>query len=49
MKELLEDVEKTWKIKNTGPEKEILQRYAEESRIFAIRYSSKLPLFYYKL
>ncbi|XP_018311020.1 uncharacterized protein [Mycetomoellerius zeteki] len=39
IKELLKAVEETWKIKHTGPEKEILQHYAEKSKIFAIRYA----------
>jgi len=45
MKELLEDIEETWKIKHTNSEKKILQHYAEKSRTFTIRYASKLPLF----
>lgn len=49
MKVLLEDIEETWKVKRAGPEKEILQHYAEESRTFTIRYASKLPLFYNNL
>ncbi|XP_011065512.1 PREDICTED: uncharacterized protein LOC105152776 [Acromyrmex echinatior] len=39
MKELLEDIEKTWKIKHTDSEKKILQHYAEKSRTFTIRYA----------
>ncbi|KAG5344791.1 OR63A protein, partial [Acromyrmex charruanus] len=39
IKELLKDVEETWKIKHTGPEKEILQHHAKKSKIFAIRYA----------
>lgn len=46
MKVLLEDIEETWKMKNAGPEREILQHYAEESRTFTIRYASRLSLFY---
>jgi len=46
MKELLEDIEKTWKMKHVGSEKEILQHYAEESRTFTIQYACKLLLFY---
>ncbi|XP_011643738.1 uncharacterized protein LOC105431326 [Pogonomyrmex barbatus] len=38
MKEFLEEIEETWKIKH-GPEKEILQNYAEESKTFSIRYA----------
>lgn len=49
MKVLLEDIEETWKVKRAGPEKEILQHHAEESRTFTIRYASKLPLFYNNL
>ncbi|XP_012062074.1 PREDICTED: uncharacterized protein LOC105625350, partial [Atta cephalotes] len=39
MKELLEDIEETWKIKHTNSEKKILQHYAEKSRTFTIRYA----------
>ncbi|TGZ38040.1 Odorant receptor [Temnothorax longispinosus] len=42
MKELLEDIEETWKMKHASPEKEILQHYAEESRTFTIRYAIAL-------
>ncbi|XP_011878673.1 PREDICTED: uncharacterized protein LOC105567977 [Vollenhovia emeryi] len=42
MKVLLEDIEETWKMKHDGPEKQILQHYAEESRTFAIRYAIAL-------
>ncbi|KYN43580.1 Odorant receptor Or2 [Trachymyrmex septentrionalis] len=42
MKELLEDIEETWKIKHTGSEKKILQHYAEKSRTFTIRYAIAL-------
>lgn len=45
MKEFLEDIEETWKIKHADPEKEILQYYAEESRTFTIRYASKLSYY----
>ncbi|XP_018053000.1 PREDICTED: uncharacterized protein LOC108690297 [Atta colombica] len=44
IKELLKDVEETWKIKPTGPEKEILQHHAEKSKIFAIRYAIHVPI-----
>ncbi|KAL0130259.1 hypothetical protein PUN28_002096 [Cardiocondyla obscurior] len=30
MKEFLEDIEETWKVKHIGPEKEILENFAEE-------------------
>ncbi|EGI58595.1 hypothetical protein G5I_13310 [Acromyrmex echinatior] len=39
IKELLKDVEETWKIKHTGQEKEILQHHAKKSKIFTIRYA----------
>ncbi|XP_025995221.1 odorant receptor 13a isoform X2 [Solenopsis invicta] len=42
MKVLYEDIEQTWKKKCTGAEKEILQRYAEKSRSFTIRYAIAL-------
>ncbi|XP_039305970.1 odorant receptor 22c-like isoform X2 [Solenopsis invicta] len=38
MKVLLEDVEETWKMKQSGPEREILQCHAETSRIFTKRF-----------
>ncbi|XP_071646261.1 uncharacterized protein [Temnothorax longispinosus] len=38
MKELLEHIEKTWKIMHVRPENKILRFYAEESRTFTIRY-----------
>ncbi|XP_011702696.1 PREDICTED: uncharacterized protein LOC105458827, partial [Wasmannia auropunctata] len=42
MKELLEDIEETWRMKREGLEKKILQHYAEESKTFSIRYSIAL-------
>lgn len=44
MKGLLESIEGTWKVMSAGPENEILRQYAEESKIFTIRYASELPL-----
>lgn len=41
MKELLEHVEKTWKMIPDGPEKEILRSHAEQSRIYTIQYADK--------
>ncbi|XP_011878674.1 PREDICTED: uncharacterized protein LOC105567978 [Vollenhovia emeryi] len=38
MKELLEHVEKTWKIMHLRPESKILRLYAEESRTSTVRY-----------
>ncbi|XP_018053002.1 PREDICTED: odorant receptor 13a-like [Atta colombica] len=42
MKELLEDIEETWKIKHTDSEKKILQHYAEKSRMFTIQYATAM-------
>ncbi|XP_012529135.1 odorant receptor 9a [Monomorium pharaonis] len=42
MKMLLEDIEETWKMKRSEPEKKILQHYAEESKDFTIRYAIAL-------
>ncbi|XP_025995226.2 odorant receptor 22c isoform X2 [Solenopsis invicta] len=38
MKVFLENIEETWKMKPAGPEKEILQCYAEKSRAFTIQF-----------
>lgn len=44
MKKLLDDIEETWKIKQDGPENEILRSYAEKSKLFSKQYASELSL-----
>ncbi|KAG5320657.1 OR49B protein, partial [Pseudoatta argentina] len=39
IKELLEHIEETWKVIHEGPENKILLYYAEENKIFTIRYA----------
>ncbi|XP_032680914.1 uncharacterized protein LOC116848690 [Odontomachus brunneus] len=39
MRELLEQVEETWKIIQVGPRNEILRSYAEQSKTYTIRYA----------
>ncbi|XP_026824153.1 odorant receptor 13a-like [Ooceraea biroi] len=39
MKDLLDRIEETWKMIPTGPENEILQKYAEESRSYTVHYA----------
>ncbi|XP_020298584.1 LOW QUALITY PROTEIN: odorant receptor 13a-like [Pseudomyrmex gracilis] len=39
MKKLLDDIEETWKMKQNGPENEILRSYAEKSKIFFKQYA----------
>nr|XP_012231788.1 PREDICTED: uncharacterized protein LOC105677628 [Linepithema humile] len=40
MKELLENVEETWKMIQVGPENEILRNYAEQCRIYTKQYAA---------
>ncbi|GAB1867898.1 Odorant receptor [Camponotus japonicus] len=42
MKDLLEDIEETWKMTPIGPENKILRNYAEQNRILTIQYAFAL-------
>ncbi|XP_025262533.1 uncharacterized protein LOC109609791, partial [Camponotus floridanus] len=42
MKDLLENIEETWKMTPIGPESKILRNYAEQNRIFTIQYAAAL-------
>jgi len=42
MKNLLDRIEETWNVIQTGPENEMLQKYAEKSRIFTKKYAGEL-------
>jgi len=46
MKEMLMQIDKTWKIMHVRPENEILRLYAGKSKNFTVRYMSKLLSFY---
>ncbi|XP_072757397.1 odorant receptor 9a-like isoform X3 [Anoplolepis gracilipes] len=41
VKELLEQIEETWKKTQVGPENKILQKYADQNRTLTIRYAGK--------
>lgn len=41
MKDLLEHIEKTWKMTQTGPERKILESYAEQTKTLTIQYASE--------
>ncbi|XP_036147466.1 uncharacterized protein LOC118647187, partial [Monomorium pharaonis] len=47
IKQLLIQIEETWKLLSEGPENEILRHHGEQSKTFTTRYASKLSLFYY--
>ncbi|EFN79686.1 hypothetical protein EAI_13794 [Harpegnathos saltator] len=42
MKELLDHVEETWKMMQVGPRNEILRSYAEQNKVYTIRYTLAL-------
>ncbi|XP_072757396.1 odorant receptor Or2-like isoform X2 [Anoplolepis gracilipes] len=42
VKELLEQIEETWKKTQVGPENKILQKYADQNRTLTIRYAAAL-------
>jgi len=41
MKDLLDRIQETWSVIQTGPENEILRKYAEKSRIFTKKYAGE--------
>jgi len=47
MKNLLDCIKETWNVVQTGPENEMLRKYAEKSRIFTKKYTGELFYYYF--